>query len=65
MIESVILRNGEGNDLITIIPQLCISLNCLPSEIEKEDYNSISNVIATLIAQNKKHEKEKNKLTRK
>jgi hypothetical protein len=47
----------DGHDDVALIPQLAIALTCLPSEILKQDYNEIENILSTFEMQARKAKK--------
>lgn len=58
------MRKRNGNEDVTVIPQLCIALHCLPSQIAKEDYNDIVNILSTFSAQAKLQKAQERKSKR-
>ncbi len=46
--------NHEAGDFNADLPQLCIALNCLPSQLRKESYNDIENILAVFAAEKKR-----------
>lgn len=49
---------------VAIVPQLCVALNCLPSQIYAEDYNDIVNIRSVLNAHRKLEKAATDKLNR-
>lgn len=58
-IEGVILFDSPGHPE-AIIPQLCVELHCLPSQLKNEKYEDVHAIITVLQCLRKKEKKSSN-----